>query len=97
MKWMLLCCNMFLFIFPSTDVDSPKDLKASDLKLDSASLSWIPPLADIDGYILTYRDEEGKLEVLYHYINHKYALLKEIQKLFKTLQKFFCFGIMECH
>lgn len=67
---------MFLSKFLSTDIDSPKDLKASDLKLDSAFLSWIPPLADIEGYILTYRDEDGKLEVLYHYINHKHTLLR---------------------
>uniref|UniRef100_A0A8C5G4U0 Tenascin-N-like n=1 Tax=Gouania willdenowi TaxID=441366 RepID=A0A8C5G4U0_GOUWI len=45
-----------------TDMDSPKDLKAIDVTSDSASLSWIPPLADIDGYILTYRDEDGNME-----------------------------------
>ncbi|XP_037538151.1 tenascin-N [Nematolebias whitei] len=47
-----------------TDIDSPKNLKASNVQADSASLSWIPPLAKIDGYILTYRDEEGKLEIV---------------------------------
>uniref|UniRef100_A0A8C6P003 Tenascin N n=1 Tax=Nothobranchius furzeri TaxID=105023 RepID=A0A8C6P003_NOTFU len=47
-----------------TEMDSPKDLKASDVTLDSASLSWIPPLADIEGYILTYRDEDGKNEAV---------------------------------
>ncbi|XP_072220687.1 tenascin-N isoform X2 [Leuresthes tenuis] len=47
-----------------TDIDSPRDLKASDVTLDSASLTWIPPLADIEGYILTYRDEEGKMETV---------------------------------
>uniref|UniRef100_A0AAQ5Y6B0 Tenascin N n=1 Tax=Amphiprion ocellaris TaxID=80972 RepID=A0AAQ5Y6B0_AMPOC len=47
-----------------TEIDSPKDLKATDVTLDSASLTWIPPLADIEGYILTYRDEEGNMEVL---------------------------------
>uniref|UniRef100_A0A4W6DZY0 Tenascin N n=1 Tax=Lates calcarifer TaxID=8187 RepID=A0A4W6DZY0_LATCA len=46
-----------------TDIDAPKDLKATDVKMESASLTWIPPLADIDGYILTYRDEEGNMEV----------------------------------
>ncbi|XP_022063957.2 tenascin-N [Acanthochromis polyacanthus] len=45
-----------------TEIDSPKDLKATDVTLDSASLTWIPPLADIEGYILTYRDEEGNME-----------------------------------
>ncbi|KAM4552537.1 tenascin-N [Odontesthes bonariensis] len=47
-----------------TDIDSPRDLKASDVTPDSASLTWIPPLADIEGYILTYRDEEGKMETV---------------------------------
>ncbi|KAM4728211.1 tenascin-N isoform 2-T2 [Anableps anableps] len=47
-----------------TEIDSPKDLKASDVTMDSASLTWVPPLADIDGYILTYRDEEGKLQTV---------------------------------
>ncbi|XP_053294957.1 tenascin-N isoform X2 [Pleuronectes platessa] len=46
-----------------TDIDAPKDLKASDVSLDSASLTWIPPLADIEGYILTYRDEESSMTV----------------------------------
>ncbi|KAG7229319.1 hypothetical protein INR49_012977 [Caranx melampygus] len=47
-----------------TDIDAPKDLKATDVKLDSASLTWIPPLADIEGYILTYRDEDGNMKAV---------------------------------
>ncbi|KAM3866237.1 tenascin-N [Diretmus argenteus] len=47
-----------------TDIDAPKDLKATDVTLESASLSWVPPLADIQGYILTYRDEEGTMETV---------------------------------
>ncbi|XP_008297826.1 tenascin-N isoform X3 [Stegastes partitus] len=47
-----------------TEIDSPKDLKAADVTMDSASLTWIPPLADIEGYILTYRDEEGNMETV---------------------------------
>uniref|UniRef100_A0A3Q1I7J0 Tenascin N n=1 Tax=Anabas testudineus TaxID=64144 RepID=A0A3Q1I7J0_ANATE len=46
-----------------TDIDSPKDLKATDVTLESAVLTWTPPLADIEGYILTYRDEAGNMEV----------------------------------
>uniref|UniRef100_A0A665UNG0 Tenascin N n=1 Tax=Echeneis naucrates TaxID=173247 RepID=A0A665UNG0_ECHNA len=45
-----------------TDIDAPKDLKATDVTLDSASLTWIPPLADVEGYIITYRDEDGNME-----------------------------------
>ncbi|XP_027877181.1 tenascin-N isoform X4 [Xiphophorus couchianus] len=47
-----------------TEIDSPKDLKASDVTQDSASFTWVPPLADIGGYILTYRDVEGKLQTI---------------------------------
>ncbi|XP_061588247.1 tenascin-N isoform X3 [Cololabis saira] len=47
-----------------TDIDSPKDLKASDVRADSASLTWTAPLADIDGYVLTFRDEDGNMETV---------------------------------
>ncbi|XP_043990546.1 tenascin-N isoform X3 [Gambusia affinis] len=47
-----------------TEIDSPKDLKASDVTQDSASFTWVPPLADIDGYMLTYREAEGKLQTI---------------------------------
>ncbi|XP_026231020.1 tenascin-N isoform X5 [Anabas testudineus] len=47
-----------------TDIDSPKDLKATDVTLESAVLTWTPPLADIEGYILTYRDEAGNMETV---------------------------------
>ncbi|XP_070775370.1 tenascin-N [Enoplosus armatus] len=47
-----------------TDIDAPKDLKATDVTLDSAVLTWIAPLADIEGYILTYRDEDGNMETV---------------------------------
>nr|XP_046263483.1 tenascin-N isoform X4 [Scatophagus argus] len=47
-----------------TDIDAPADLKATDVTLDSAVLTWVPPLADIEGYILTYRDEDGNMETV---------------------------------
>ncbi|KAF6726013.1 Tenascin-N [Oryzias melastigma] len=40
-----------------TEIDSPKNLRASDVAMETATLTWTPPLADIDGYILTYRDQ----------------------------------------
>lgn len=48
----------------ATDIDAPKDLKATDVQTDTALVTWVPPLADIQGYILTYRDEEGKMETV---------------------------------
>uniref|UniRef100_A0A8C6SMI6 Tenascin N n=1 Tax=Neogobius melanostomus TaxID=47308 RepID=A0A8C6SMI6_9GOBI len=47
-----------------TDIDAPRDLKATDVTPDTALLTWVPPLADIQGYILTYRDEEGIMETI---------------------------------
>ncbi|XP_054889627.1 tenascin-N [Poeciliopsis prolifica] len=47
-----------------TEIDSPKDLKVSDVTQDSASFTWVPPLADIDGYILAYGEVEGKLQTI---------------------------------
>ncbi|KAM8850016.1 tenascin-N [Spinachia spinachia] len=47
-----------------TDIDAPKDLKAADVAPESALLTWVPPLADIEGYILTYRDEDGNMETV---------------------------------
>ncbi|XP_055084550.1 tenascin-N isoform X2 [Periophthalmus magnuspinnatus] len=47
-----------------TDIDAPKDLKAVDVTMDTATVTWVPPLAEIQGYILTYRDEEGKMETV---------------------------------
>lgn len=61
---MLLCSNPLWYTLLPTDIDAPKDLKATDVTLESAVLNWTPPLADIEGYILTYRDEAGTMEVL---------------------------------
>ncbi|XP_019727213.1 tenascin-N isoform X2 [Hippocampus comes] len=47
-----------------TDIDAPKDLQALDVTTESARLTWAAPLADIEGYILTYRDEDGNLEAV---------------------------------
>lgn len=46
-----------------TDIDAPSELKATDVTVDSSVLTWVPPLADIDGYILTYRHEDGNMKV----------------------------------
>ncbi|XP_038860481.1 tenascin-N-like [Salvelinus namaycush] len=47
-----------------TEIDTPKNLKASDVKLNVATLTWTAPLARIDGYILTLRAEDGSLKNL---------------------------------
>ncbi|XP_029686578.1 tenascin-N isoform X6 [Takifugu rubripes] len=47
-----------------TDIDAPSELKATDVTVDSSVLTWVPPLADIDGYILTYRLEDGNMKAV---------------------------------
>ncbi|XP_037131614.1 tenascin-N isoform X1 [Syngnathus acus] len=47
-----------------TDIDAPKDLQALSVTTESAQLTWAAPFADIEGYILTYRDEDGNMETV---------------------------------
>lgn len=46
------------------DIDAPSELKVMDVTADSSVLTWVPPLADIDGYILTYSHEHSNAKVL---------------------------------
>eukprot|EP00063_Salmo_salar_P020693 XP_013995528.1 PREDICTED: tenascin-N-like isoform X4 [Salmo salar] len=52
------------FVDAETEIDAPKNLKASDVKLDVATLTWTAPLAIIDGYILKLRAEDGSLKAV---------------------------------
>ncbi|XP_057712436.1 tenascin-N [Corythoichthys intestinalis] len=47
-----------------TEIDTPRDLRALSVTTESAMLTWTAPLADIEGYILTYRDEDGNMETV---------------------------------
>ncbi|XP_017328289.1 tenascin-N isoform X2 [Ictalurus punctatus] len=47
-----------------TEIDAPKNLKAVDVKSDSAALTWTPPQAQIDGYVLSYRPEDGSMQTV---------------------------------
>ncbi|KAM5147930.1 tenascin-N isoform 1-T2 [Mantella aurantiaca] len=42
-----------------TDIDAPKNLQASEISQTEATLTWIPPVAQIDGYLLIYVDGNG--------------------------------------
>ncbi|XP_072504674.1 tenascin-N [Notamacropus eugenii] len=42
-----------------TDIDPPRNLRASDVTRSSAVVTWIPPSAQIDGYILSYQAPDG--------------------------------------
>ncbi|XP_030631329.1 tenascin-N [Chanos chanos] len=47
-----------------TEIDAPKNLRATDNQQDSAVITWTAPLASIDGYILTYRAEDGSVKTV---------------------------------
>ncbi|XP_066537531.1 tenascin-N isoform X2 [Hoplias malabaricus] len=47
-----------------TEIDAPKNLMATDIKMDSASLTWKAPQARINGYVLTYRPEDGSAQAV---------------------------------
>uniref|UniRef100_A0A6Q2YIB9 Zmp:0000000846 n=1 Tax=Esox lucius TaxID=8010 RepID=A0A6Q2YIB9_ESOLU len=43
----------------TTDIDPPRDLEASNVQTDSATLTWKPPHAAIIGYVLTFSSADG--------------------------------------
>uniref|UniRef100_A0A672KHQ6 Tenascin-like n=1 Tax=Sinocyclocheilus grahami TaxID=75366 RepID=A0A672KHQ6_SINGR len=48
----------------TTDVDTPRDLVASNIQTDSAVLTWTPPRAAITAYILTFEAADGDVREL---------------------------------
>ncbi|XP_040026632.2 tenascin-R isoform X2 [Gasterosteus aculeatus] len=47
-----------------TPMDSPLNLTASEVNHRSALISWQPPIAEIDNYMLTYRSTDGSRKEL---------------------------------
>ncbi|XP_055515939.1 tenascin isoform X2 [Leucoraja erinacea] len=62
----------------STAIDSPRDLRVSDVTMNDALVSWKPPQAQISGYILTIETEDGKVEKLEYFgaAESSYTLLE---------------------
>lgn len=44
-------------------MDAPQNLTASEVNHRSALISWQPPIADIDNYMLTYKSADGSRKV----------------------------------
>lgn len=44
-------------------MDAPLNLTASEVNHRSALISWEPPIADIDNYMLTYKSTDGSRKV----------------------------------
>ncbi|KAK7163266.1 hypothetical protein R3I93_007338 [Phoxinus phoxinus] len=47
-----------------TPMDAPQNLTASEINHRSALISWRPPIADIDNYMLTYKAADGSRKEL---------------------------------
>ncbi|XP_063075983.1 tenascin-R [Engraulis encrasicolus] len=47
-----------------TPMDAPQNLTATEVNHRSALISWQPPLADIDNYMLTYKSADGSRKEL---------------------------------
>lgn len=45
------------------DVDPPRDLTATNIQTDSATLTWKPPEAAVTGYTLTFTSADGVIRV----------------------------------
>uniref|UniRef100_A0A667XCH4 Tenascin Ca n=1 Tax=Myripristis murdjan TaxID=586833 RepID=A0A667XCH4_9TELE len=50
-------------IVASTDVDPPRDLAASNIQTDSATVTWKPPRAAVTGYTLTFSSADATVRV----------------------------------
>ncbi|XP_059906514.1 tenascin-like isoform X6 [Gadus macrocephalus] len=46
----------------TTDLDSPRDLTASNIQKDGATLSWRPPRSDLSGYTLSFSAGDGTVQ-----------------------------------
>uniref|UniRef100_A0A672PMV1 Tenascin N n=1 Tax=Sinocyclocheilus grahami TaxID=75366 RepID=A0A672PMV1_SINGR len=47
-----------------TEIDAPKNLKTVDVQTQTSTITWKAPRANIDGYILTYRAEDGSMQTV---------------------------------
>ncbi|XP_073907272.1 tenascin isoform X8 [Castor canadensis] len=46
----------------TTDLDSPRDLTATEVQSETALLTWRPPRASVTGYLLVYESVDGKIK-----------------------------------
>ncbi|XP_018411041.1 PREDICTED: tenascin-N-like [Nanorana parkeri] len=63
-----------------TDIDAPKNLQASEVTQTEATLTWTPPIAQIDGYKLIYVDKDGNRQEIKLDAAAKSYVLKGLKK-----------------
>lgn len=47
----------------SADVDPPRDLTATNIQIESATLTWKPPQAAVTGYMLSFSSADAVIRV----------------------------------
>lgn len=50
-------------VFSSPDLDSPRDLTATEVQSETALLTWRAPRAPVTGYLLVYESVDGTVKV----------------------------------
>lgn len=45
------------------EIDPPRNVRVSDVTQSSAVVTWTPPDAQINGYLLTYQESDGTIRV----------------------------------
>uniref|UniRef100_A0A7N8XNJ0 Tenascin-like n=1 Tax=Mastacembelus armatus TaxID=205130 RepID=A0A7N8XNJ0_9TELE len=72
----------------TTDVDPPRDLTATNVQTDSATLTWKPPQAAVTGYTLTFSSSDGPHMILYpDCLGHFYITEMKIKQQFGQLYR----------
>lgn len=68
-----------LTLSPPAVLDAPANLTASDITRQSALISWQPPRAEIENYVLTYKSTDGSRKVR--------ALCKQERPFLQTIHR----------
>lgn len=55
--------HLISHVLSSPDLDSPRDLTATEVQSETALLTWRPPRASVTGYLLVYESVDGTLKV----------------------------------
>ena len=61
---------LFFCVFFPAAMDAPLNLSATEVNHRSALISWQPPIADIDNYMLTYKSADSSRKVRTHTHTH---------------------------
>lgn len=61
--FLLYTCGLICYELSSPDLDSPRDLTATEVQSETALLTWRAPRAPVTGYLLVYESVDGTVKV----------------------------------